>query len=550
MPKRIVLLALLILLGATGCAFGGDEPAPMPTPPANPNPTTDALGGQDQGGGFLGLPTTESMGLPTPVPTETPVPKETRTVQRGTVERTISLPGKLEPVVQTLAFAEAGVMGRVYVERGQQVEAGQLLAELSMGDLPAQMQAAQEFNAQDRVALDQANQIAQADVRRAEVALQEAIANLDEVKSPPKPEEFAAAEAALAAAESNLMTVKNEFSAIKNNAEQEMNMAVEQLRLAQSLYAEARREYERIQGKEFGEDEDKGAAVAEARRAMVEAEGAMRQAEVAVQQAVIAFDTARNNEVAAVKLAESEVYNVQAEIARLRRGTDPIEISRATAEVRRAEIALEEARQRARPSPALARAVAASRLEVQRIAELMDRRRLFAPFSGTVSEIEVEAGMSVQAYVPVMAVSDPGESQLIVSSIPNDPTISIRMGMETEVTFRSFPDQTVPGTVASVPDAAAATSGLSRGYTILYNAGDLEIGAGELAEVTIILDRREAVLWLPPSAVQFSGDRTFANLALPGEESARRIEVEVGLVTSERVEIVNGLEEGDTAVDF
>jgi multidrug efflux pump subunit AcrA (membrane-fusion protein) len=549
MPTRIVLLTLLILLGATGCAFGGEESPSLPTPIASPSPTTDAVGGQNQGG-ILGLPTSEAVSLPTPVPTETPVPKETRTVQRGTVERSISLPGKLEPVVQTLAFAESGVMGRVHVERGQQVEAGQLLAELDMGDLPAQMQAAQEFNAQDRVALDQSNQLAQAAVRRAEVALDEAIANLDEVKSPPKPEEFAAAEAALAAAESNLMTVKNEFSAIKNNAEQEMNMAVEQLRLAQNMYAEAKREYERIQGKEFAEDEDKGAAVAGARRAMVEAESAMRQAEVTVQQAVIAFDTARNNEVAAVKLAESEVYNAQAEIARLRRGTDRIEISQAEAEVRRAEIALEEARQQARPSPALVRAVASSRLEVQRIAELMDRRRLFAPFSGEVSEVEVETGMSVQAYVPVMAVSDPGESQLIISSIPNDPTISIRMGMEAEVTFRSFPNRTVPGTVASVPDSAALTSGLSRGYTILYNAGDLEIGSGELANVDIILDRKEDVLWLPPSAVQFSGDRAFANLAVSGENASRRIEIEVGLVTSERVEIVAGLDEGDVVVDF
>ena len=60
------------------------------------------------------------------------------------------------------------------------------------------------------------------------------------------------------------------------------------------------------------------------------------------------------------------------------------------------------------------------------------------------------------------------------------------------------------------------------------------------------IDSRADVLWLPPAAIRTFQDQDFVFVESGGVQ--RRVNVTVGLQASDRVEIVSGLEEGQTVV--
>jgi multidrug efflux pump subunit AcrA (membrane-fusion protein) len=68
----------------------------------------------------------------------------------------------------------------------------------------------------------------------------------------------------------------------------------------------------------------------------------------------------------------------------------------------------------------------------------------------------------------------------------------------------------------------------------------------DAAVILITIDEREDVLWLPPAALRSFQGETFVFVDLNGVQ--RRVNVSVGLVSADRVEIVSGLEEGQTVI--
>ena len=87
---------------------------------------------------------TGNTGEPTPIPTAVVAARPTYEVARGEVIYDTQFPGRVAPTVeQALAFTQDGVIKAVYVRAGQQVQAGDLLAELDTADWEAQLVLAQ-----------------------------------------------------------------------------------------------------------------------------------------------------------------------------------------------------------------------------------------------------------------------------------------------------------------------------------------------------------------------------------------------------------------------
>ena len=62
----------------------------------------------------------------------------------------------------------------------------------------------------------------------------------------------------------------------------------------------------------------------------------------------------------------------------------------------------------------------------------------------------------------------------------------------------------------------------------------------------VTLEKRENTLWLPPAAVQKFAGRRFVSVEEGGRR--RQIDVTVGIESAERVEILEGLQEGQVVV--
>jgi hypothetical protein len=65
---------------------------------------------------------------------------------------------------------------------------------------------------------------------------------------------------------------------------------------------------------------------------------------------------------------------------------------------------------------------------------------------------------------------------------------------------------------------------------------------GTLAQVSVVLEEREDVLWVPPGAIRNFQGRTF--VILQNGARQHRVDIETGIESMNQVEILNGLEQG------
>ena len=282
----------------------------------------------------------------------------TTSVAQGSLTITVAGSGAVAAArTADLAFPEATTVTAVKVKVGDQVKAGQALAQIDAADLQLQLQQAQANLKAAQAKLDQARHgsptdadlaTAQAalasakaqmaktrtasvtDVQSAQAQLAAAQAKLAALQSP-GPADLSAAQTQLAQAQTNQQTTSASLSQAKSSAYNTMQQAANSLTQAQSKYSTAFQNWQYVQG--TGNDpvnptktSAQGKAVAntlnDAQRqqyydAFVQAQAAMHSAEGALQQAQVNYDTARQNEAAQVPLLQQQVANAQAQLDKL-----------------------------------------------------------------------------------------------------------------------------------------------------------------------------------------------------------------------------------------
>lgn len=483
-----------------------------------------------------------SQPTPTPRPVQLQLEKPTYTVQRGTVVDEVKVSGFVAAVKQQeLSFTQNGFLKVLYVDRTDVVTEGQLLAELDLGDLPNQLRQAEVSLEQAQIQLNRSRSTQEFARRRAELDLADAQARLRELQSPDA-RDVAAAQRAVADAEANLEETRTSASAAKTQAELALRDASNRIPALQVSYKAALEDWNDIKDKpnDFRYDAIKENYL------RVEAE--LRAAENAVTQAQVAYDTARQNEGPAIRKAESALAAAQLELETLTGSPDPIELASAQRAVQRAQVAVEEAAQTGGDSELESR-VASAQLEVERIQTQIASGRLYSPFAGTISEIGARPGDSVEAYRAVVSVIDDSELELLVEGVTSQDSNRIGLGQEVAITFSRVPGQTFSGVVTKLPTAAtssAATINPDRAFHIDFQKPDAPLEVGDIAQVIVTMKRVDDALWLPPQAVRAFEGRRF--VVVKDGDRQRRQDVRVGIVSLERIEILEGLNEGDVVV--
>jgi len=104
------------------------------------------------------------------------------TVQRGTVTRTLEFDGQITPIEEVpLYFRTNGYVKAVFVQPGDEVERGDVLAELEVED--PEMVSTELNLAAAQARLAQAQRENRYAITRAELALQQAMAELEYIKT-------------------------------------------------------------------------------------------------------------------------------------------------------------------------------------------------------------------------------------------------------------------------------------------------------------------------------------------------------------------------------
>ena len=512
------ILLGLVLSACSG--FGAPAPTPEPwTPPATATPAAEAS--------------------PAATAAPTSIPLQSYTVSRGVVENRINMQGEVvEARARDLTFTFDGIVNTIAVGTDAIFSKGDLLAEQEMGELSDQLDQAQAILRQEQEAYDTAIAERQRPGRRAEIQIEAPRATLSLLTRPPNVLDITRAEADIRQAEANLARVRKDSSAIKNRAEQQLRQAQRQLIYAQNDFSAAVDAVERSSGSDR--------AAAEAR--LAEANDRLRAAEDAVANAQIEYDTAFGNEIAAIQTAEAQLEIAKTNLDRLRQGATPQQITDARRNVDIATLALQEARQNVRPDPQLKARVDTAQLTVNRIIEQMEVRRIYAPFDGEVVAVNVVPNTPVRAGDVVIVVIDSSiaASALEVRTSNSDDRLAdaIRIGLPAELSFNRLAGQTIAGTIVQAP-LISNLGVINPTIRVRFNNESLGLAVGDAATVTLLLARKDNALWLPAEALGF--DARYYVL-VPEGEIATRVNIEVGIVGSERIEILSGLREGDTVV--
>ncbi|MFQ6100082.1 MAG: efflux RND transporter periplasmic adaptor subunit [Anaerolineae bacterium] len=205
-----------------------------------------------------------------------------------------------------------------------------------------------------------------------------------------------------------------------------------------------------------------------------------------------------------------------------------------------AQVQLEYETALAGPDPRLEQTV--RQLEAQ-VAE----HQIVAPFDGVVLAVSAAPGDSVPAYQMVLVVGDPSALELR-AELSAEQMSDLAVGMTATLAPADYPGQTFQGQVCQLPygwGGDVEETDRSVHITLGNAAPALELGA--LVRATIVLEKKDGVLWLPPAALQTFHGRTFVILQEP-DGTQQRVDVTTGIESDERVEIVSGLEEGQVVL--
>jgi multidrug efflux pump subunit AcrA (membrane-fusion protein) len=197
------------------------------------------------------------------------------------------------------------------------------------------------------------------------------------------------------------------------------------------------------------------------------------------------------------------------------------------------------------------------RLDLKTVQNKVERSRLIAPFDGQILSINLTPGSQVGAFSLVVTLADPDELEITTRPAAEDlavlwvdqpATVQLlsRIGQDYPAHIRLLPRVAVPSTEPQSPAAGAEQVRDEDQAAHIILDEDLPLTLGEAATVVIQVDRREGVLWLPPGALRTFQGREFVFVLENGVQ--RRVDVTLGLRSAERVEILSGLEEGQTVV--
>jgi len=424
--------------------------------------------------GCGGGPSPAEEVTPTPIPTPIVPTVPTYRVQRGEVVKMLQFTGRIAPVVEEeLFFRTSGYIGAVYAERNDEVQAGDILAELETTDLQ--------------------NQLAQA---RAE---------LETVQSSYE-WQLAEAQANLKVAELRLEQARSRFP----------DLTAAEIALQQAIQAEADAayEYEKAQNRPW---EWRYEDVQNAYTDMWQA----AQDNLAVAQAN--YDAAVAEQYAAS--LELSILETQVELARLH-----LEQVEAGLDLQRMQ------------------------LTVKRLEDQLADARIIAPFDGVVLSTSLVEGRMAEAYRPMVILAD--LSELEVSADLTDRYLrDLAEGMPVTITLTSRPGEEIPGYIRRLPypyGGGGRTAGVEeeedQSTRVAFDLSQVsfELEHGDMVRMTVVLERKDNVLWLPPQAIRTFEGRKF--VVVQEGEGQRRVDVKVGIESEDRVEIEEGLTEGQIVI--
>jgi HlyD family secretion protein len=404
----------------------------------------------------------------------------------------ISVSGKVQPVQSVnISPKNPGTLTELYVEQGDKVKQGQILAKMDSADIQARIQQARANLAQNQAQLDQAlagnrpQEIAQ---QRARLA--QAEAQLAEARAGNRPQEIAQAQAQVDAAQAKV------------------NYTSEQVKRYQYLYQQGA-EKKQLLDQAISEDNAAKASLEEAQKRLALQQVGTRSEEIAQREAAV--EEAR----AALRLSEA--------------GSRSEEIAQ-----RRA-------------------AVAAAQAQLKTEQVNLDNTIIRAPFSGIVTQKYANIGAFVTPTTSASSSASATSSSIvavargveILASVPEADIGRIKEGQQVEIIADAYPDQVFKGHVRLVAPEALKEEGVTIFHVrVAIDTGLDKLRSGLNVDMTFLGDKVQDALLVPTVAIVTEKGNT--GVLVPGENNKPVFRpITIGAQVQDQTQILEGVKQGD-----
>ena len=174
--------------------------------------------------------------------------------------------------------------------------------------------------------------------------------------------------------------------------------------------------------------------------------------------------------------------------------------------------------------------------------------RAFAPADGTIISA-VSTGRNVSPTTPAFILGDPNKLEVVADLGAGDEQLKEMFeGMSVVVIVDAKTGVELSGTIRQLPSPYGTGPAEERVIHVVLEAAPSvdTYQSGDKVTVKLVLASKEDILWLPPDAIRSAGGRTF--VIINSDSGPKRVDIEIGLQTRDRVEIVSGLTEGQVVV--
>lgn len=269
-------------------------------------------------------------------------------------------------------------------------------------------------------------------------------------------------------------------------------------------------------------------------KTLADAEDAVTKAEETLAQKKTALTTLQSPTANDVAKATEDVREKQAALDDLNSGAD-------TFDLRSAQLTLEQ------------RANAVTDAQ-----DTLAKYSILAPISGVVANFTAVKGDTANTGTAIATVVS--QNQTVSIALNEIDAAKIVVGQHAVMTFDAIDGLSVTGAVSSINSLGAVSQGVvTYTITLMFDTQDDRINPGMSANVTIMTDERQDVLFVPNSAVQSRHGKDVVEMFVPalvvrgnqGTVSSALPtfhDVVTGLSNDVSTEIVSGVNEGDQIV--
>ncbi|MBD2484487.1 efflux RND transporter periplasmic adaptor subunit [Planktothrix sp. FACHB-1365] len=455
----------------------------------------------------------------------------------------ITASGVVQPVRRVnLSPKTQGRLAQLYVEQGDRVQAGEVVARMESGEIEAQLQQAEARLDRAQANLDKLQTGTRPEeIDQAQARLNQVKANLAQLRAGSRPEEIAQAQARLREAQARFKdaqsgSLNDEIAQAKARIdanEAELKLASERVRRYQDLKGEGAisqdqldeylRDERRLQAGQ-NEAEKRLEQLQESRRSQIQ----QRQANVEQErQALNQLEKGARSE--EIDRAEAEVAEAESKLNELLNGTRSEEIATAKAEVDEAKG------------------------QVKFYQVQLEDTKVRAPFAGIITQRYAVEGAFVTPATSASDASSATSTSIValakdlevLAKIPEADIAQIKPNQPVEIIADSYPDQVFKGRVNLIaPEAVKERDVTLFQARILIETGKDQLQSGMNVDLRFIGEKLKQALVVPTVAIVTNKGQS--GVLLPDENNKPEFHpVTIGSQMGNQIQVLKGLQPGE-----